>query len=490
MSTAAGLSIIMGATVYLGIVMAIGLYASRNVHSSADFIVAGRRLPLWLCTGTVFATWFGSGTLVGAAGAAYSRGISGVLSNPIGSALCLVLAGLFYVRVLRRMRLLTVPDLFRVRFGTTAEVLSAVCIIPAYVGWVGSIFVAFGFMLNAITGIDTTTAILIGAGVTLLYTFAGGMWAVSLTDFFQAVVIIAGLLVLYPLVIGDVGGLGGLAASAPAGHFSVLPDSTLKDWLWFVQALLVIGVGNIASQDLMQRAFGARSEAVGQWSMYLAAGLYASVASLPVLFGIAGSVLLPDLANPELVLPTLGMTYLHPVAMALFAGALFSALMSSADGGVLAPASVFSENILRVARPGLTDRQLLRSSRMGIIAVGIAGVLTALYFHNVYQLMVKSFSILFVGLIIPMTAAIYWKRCNGPAAVASIIVGILSWLTLEWVGTAYPPDLIAAAIGLLALVTVTLITSERHPPLPLADIDGNRLAYRERLGTLRFPLRE
>jgi len=125
-----------------------------------------------------------------------------------------------------------------------------------------------------------------------------------------------------------------------------------------------------------------------------------------------------------------------------------------------------------------------------IIAVGIAGVLTALYFQNVYQLMVKSFSILFVGLIIPMTAAIYWKRCNGPAAVASLVVGILSWLALEWIGTAYPPDLIAASVGLLTLVAVTLMTSERHPPLPLADIDGNRLAYRERLGVLRFPLRD
>ena len=86
MSPEPSVYVIVGAVAYLLVLMVVGFYASRNIRSSADFIVAGRTLPLWLCAATVFATWFGSGTLVGAAGAAYSRGISGVLSNPIGSA--------------------------------------------------------------------------------------------------------------------------------------------------------------------------------------------------------------------------------------------------------------------------------------------------------------------------------------------------------------------------------------------------------------------
>ena len=478
--------ILMGSVVYLVVLMAVGFWASRNVHSRADFIVAGRSLPLWLCVATVFATWFGSGTLIGAAGAAYTNGIRGVLSNPIGSAICLVVAGLFYVRLLRRMRLLTLPDLFRTRFGATAEVLAAICIIPAYVGWVASIFVAFGYVLHTVAGVDTTLAIVIGAGVTLMYTFAGGMWAVSVTDLLQAVIIIVGLLVLYPLVMGDVGGLAGLVQAAPAGSFAFFPEGGLREWLWFTQALLVIGLGNVASQDLLQRVFGARTESVAQWSMYLAAILYFTIAMLPVLFGIAGRVLLPEIADPELILPTLGLRYLHPLAMALFTGAMFSALMSSADGGVLAPASIFSENLLRVARPNLTDKQLLAAIRVAILVVGAAGLITALYFQNVYQLMVKSFSILFVGLVIPMTAALYWRRCNGPAAVSSLVTGMASWLALEWLATPYPADLLAAGIGLVTLVVVTLATSERVPPLPLTDVDGKQLTYQDRLGVIGF----
>ena len=95
--------ITIGALIYVAILVGISIFASRSVQNSADFIVAGRRLPLGLCVFTVFATWFGSGTLIGAAGAAYSGGFRGVLANPFGSALCLLLAGIFYARVLRRL---------------------------------------------------------------------------------------------------------------------------------------------------------------------------------------------------------------------------------------------------------------------------------------------------------------------------------------------------------------------------------------------------
>jgi len=479
--------IVTGALAFAAMLFIVGFWVSRNIRTNSDFIVAGRRLPLWLCIFTVFATWFGSGTLIGAAGAAYDKGILGVLSNPIGSALCLFLSGLFYVRFLRRMRLLTLPDLFRRRYGRTAELLCSFCVIPAYIGWVGSIFVAFGYVMHTTLGLNTTHAILVSAAVVIVYTFAGGMWAVSLTDFLQALVIIIGLLILFPLVLKDLGGFAGLYARAPSGHFDLLPAGTFKDWLWFMQALLVIGVGNIASQDLLQRAFSSRDEKVAQWSMYFTTFLYLSIAMIPVLLGIAGSVLMPGIADPEYILPALGMKYLPPVAMALFVGALFSALMSSADGGILAPASIFGQNILRILSPRIREKSILWSTRWAILVIGLLGLATAFYFQNVYRLMVKSFSILFVGLVVPMTAAIYWKKANTPGAVASIVSGMASWLFLEAIHSAYPADLMAAGIGLSAMIGVTLLTQKKHPATPMTDMDGKPLEYRDRLGILGFP---
>jgi len=198
---------------------------------------------------------------------------------------------------------------------------------------------------------------------------------------------------------------------------------------------------------------------------------------------------MPNIADPEFILPKLGMKYLHPVGMALFVGALFSALMSSADGGILAPASIFSQNILKKFKKNLTEKQILWSIRWAILAVSILGLITALYFQNVYKLMVKSFSILFVGLVIPMTAALYWKKTNNPAAISSILAGVGSWIFFELVQSTYPADLIAAGIGLITLIVVTLATEKKIPARPLTDIEGNELEYKDRLGILGFPLK-
>ena len=133
--------------------------------------------------------------------------------------------------------------------------------------------------------------------------------------------------------------------------------------MWFLQALFIIGFGNIASQDLLQRAFSSRDEKVAQWSMYITTFLYITIAMIPVMLGIAGSVLMPEISDPEFILPALGIKYLPPLAMAVFVGALFSALMSSADGGILAPASIFSQNILKTFKKNVEEKQFLWATR-------------------------------------------------------------------------------------------------------------------------------
>ncbi|SVD97368.1 uncharacterized protein METZ01_LOCUS450222, partial [marine metagenome] len=173
--------VLVGLGLYVLIMLGIGLYASRKVRGAADFIVAGKRLSLVLCTGTLAATWFGAGLCIGAASAAYSGGMMAVVPDPFGAALCLFLAGLFYVRLMRRMGLMTVASFFTSRFDGRAGLLASLCTIPAYVGWVAALMVAFGRILQSIAGLDPTIGILVAAAVVLAYTFAGGMWAVTLT---------------------------------------------------------------------------------------------------------------------------------------------------------------------------------------------------------------------------------------------------------------------------------------------------------------------
>ena len=115
---------------------------------------------------------------------------------------------------------------------------------------------------------------------------------------------------------------------------------------WFLCTdWLVIGLGNLAGQDLIQCSLSSRDEKVAYRSAYLAGLLYITVGLIPVFLGLAGSVILPNLANPDLVMMELALKYLPEAALILFVGALVSALLSSADSALLAPASVVGWDI-------------------------------------------------------------------------------------------------------------------------------------------------
>jgi len=477
-------TVALGVGIYLVALLAVGCFSSRRVHSSVDFVIAGRRLSLPLCTATLFATWFGGGTCLGAAGAAYNQGLLGVIADPFGAALCLFLAGLFYVRMLRRMRLITLADFFLVRFGPTAEFLSAFLTIPPFLAWTGAQFVALGYVLHTLTGIDTTVAIVTGALVVLAYTLMGGMWAVSITDFFQAIILIVGLLILVPSVLSDAGGWAAIHAKLPEGHLAFVPENTFADWTWYVEAWLIVGLGSIPSQDLLQRSLGARDERVAQNSAYLAGLLYVVIGAVPVLLGLAARLVLPEIADPEMVLPQLGLKYLNPVGAALFVGALLSAIMSSADSALLAPATVFTENMLKRWMPSITSEQELRATRWALLLAVCISLAFALWFQNVYRLMVDSMAVGLAALIAPFTAGIYWKRANAPAAVASIVAGLTGWAVALAVQSTYPAASMGAVVSLATLVIVVRATGKSTPAEPLRDLEGRELRYADRLGVL------
>lgn len=474
--------VLIGLGVYLLFMVGIGLVASRRVHDSADFIVAGKRLGLVLCTGTLAATWFGGGLCIGAASAAYNGGFLAVIADPFGAALCLFLAGLFYVRVLRRMGLMTVASFFTSRYSPNAGVAASLCTVPAYVGWVASLMVAFGRILQSLTGLDPTLAICIGAGVVLVYTVAGGMWAVTLTDFVQLTILVTGMVVLTPVLLHDMGGWSALAAQIPAERFHLYPRGDSTAWLSYARGWLVIGLGNLAGQDLIQRALSSRDEKTAYRSAYLAGGLYVTVGLLPVLLGMAGAVVLPDLANPDLVMMELALRYLPTAALILFTGALVSALLSSADSALLAPASVLGWDLLRFLRPHASERLCLNTSRLAVLVLGLVSLGLALHKATVYELMVDSWSVLLATLFVPLTAGIWWRHANGPGALAAVVTGLVVWIITMQVAPDLPGDLLAVPLAVLALVGVSLATASSHPPRPLRADDGTELAYADRLG--------
>jgi Na+/proline symporter len=238
--------IFIGVSIYMLIMLGVGAYASKKTHSLTEFMIAGRGMSLGVCSLTVIATWFGGGMMLGGAGAAYDDGMMGVIEDPWGGALALLLIGFFFARMFRRLRMTTVVDFMEQRFGKVASYGMAITTLFANIVWVGAMLVAFGVVFEALTSIPLEAGIIGGAIVIFIYTAVGGMWAVALTDSVQMVIIMVGLVVLLVTVLIDVGGWSTISPQLPEDTFRMLPfENTGEQWLNYLRAWTIIGVVDI-----------------------------------------------------------------------------------------------------------------------------------------------------------------------------------------------------------------------------------------------------
>ena len=477
--------IFIGVGIYLLMMLVIGAYATTKATSATDFIVAGRRMPIWICSATLVATWYGGGTMMGASGASYEDGFLGVIADPFGGALVFFIVGFFFVRLIRRLRLLTFIDFFENRYGKTASTIAAIASIASNIGWNGGLLVAFGYVFESLTGVPLEIGIIGGAAVVFIYTVAGGMWAVALTDFLQMIIMAVGLVLLLVVVLIDAGGWGNIGPHLPEDTFRMIPtENTAVVWLNYIRAWLIFGVADVTAQTLLQRAFSAKNEQVAQNSFYLAGFGHLSLGLIPVTLGLIASVTMPGLVDPETVIPQLAIAHLHPVAIAIFVGALLAAIMSSADSTLLAAASVFSNNILPLFKPQASDQLRLLVTRAAIPIFGIIAIYVALEVKAVYDLIMDANSVMLVCVVVPFIVGVWWRRANRTGALASMAMGFITWFLAILFAPELPGDLLGLMTGLLTMLIVTPLTQKTDPPTRLLNIDGEEVEMKDRLGTL------
>lgn len=465
--------------------LAIGVFASRRTHTATEFIVAGRRLPLFLCTATIIATWFGGGTIMGASGAAYDKGLLGVVADPFGAALALFIVGLFFARIFRRLRLLTHIDFVDQRYGKTAATITAVAQLVSNIGWVGAMLVAFGLVFESLTGTPLQVGIMGGALIIFIYTTVGGMWAVALTDSYQMGIILVGLVVLLTVVLLDVGGWSSISSQLPANTFRFVPlHHDWEHWLNYLRLWFIFGLADVASQSLLGRAMSAKTERIAQNSFYVAAFGYLVFGMIPVLLGIIASVTMPALPDSESVIPALALAHLHPVAVAIFVGAILAAIMSSCDSALLASASVTSRNLFPLFVRSPTDRQILLVSRVAIPVYGVVAIVVAMKAQVVFDVMIDANLLTLTAIVVPFFLAVWWKKANRTGALSAMVVGVSAWLITGVVAPELPGDLIGLGASLVTMLLVSSLTQEMDPPREVRDIDGNVVELGNRLGTL------
>ncbi|ERM80894.1 sodium:solute symporter [Rhodonellum psychrophilum GCM71 = DSM 17998] len=440
--------------------MAIGAWSSKLVKNSNDFVLAGRQLPLFLSASALFATWFGSETIFGASSEYLENGLQGVIEDPFGGALCLILFGIFYLKPMYRMNVLTIGDVYKRIFGKKVEFVASIFMIPAYFGYVAAQLVALSLIFSSIADISMLQGILISGGIVVFYTFLGGMWAISITDFIQTTLIVVGLIWVAVMVAQQAGGVMPILESAPEGSFQFFPDANPISWINYLGAWMIIGLGSIPSQDIYQRVMSAKSEKVAVRSTYLAGGFYVTFGLLPLFIALGAKYLYPEiyLENKQMLLPEMVLRHGGLHVQILFFGALISAIMSTTSSGLLAPAAIVSENLIRPYFGGkLKDKHFLWILRLNIIVVAIIATLLAQWKSNIYELVAEASILMLVSLFVPLTAGLYWKRASEMGALLSIVLGMISYLAFSTLELPIYPHIAALCVSALSMLCGSLI---------------------------------
>ncbi len=430
--------------VYLLISICIGLYASRKVHSANDYITAGRHLGMPDVLSMVFATWFGAETVLGISATFLKEGARGLISDPLGASICLVMFGLVFALPLYRMKLLTLGDFFRLRYGPRTELVVSICIMLSYLGWVSAQITALGLVFNVLSQdmISLTQGMAIGASVVIFYTIFGGMYSVAATTFIQMIVIVVGLLIVSAMAGNMAGGISAVIAKASAeGKLSFLPSFNAVDMLSWVAALVTMALGSVPQQDVFQRVNSSRSERVAVWGTTLGGASYFFFAAVPIFLGFAASMIDPEMTkqlmanDSQLVLPTLVTKYMPFWVQVVFFGALLSVIMSTASGTLLAPSVTFAENIIRNRMSGMPDVVMLLVTRLTVLAFGLLVTLYAMFTsQSIHGMVENAYRITLAGAFVPLAAGLFWKKANNTGAALSISMGLGAWILLEIFG--------------------------------------------------------
>jgi len=460
---------------YLLVTIAIGLWAARRVHNAKDYVVAGRSLPLYMNTATVFATWFGAETVLSVSAEFAKSGMGGIIADPFGSSFCLVIVALFFARAFYRMDLLTIGDFYRKRYGRSMELGTSVVIAISYLGWTAAQLTALGLAFSTLTGgaVSLQNGIILGAVVVLGYTIWGGMWSVAMTDLFQSVMIIVGV-VLIAWVVGDMAGGPAkvIAAASEAGRFEFWPKAGTKEWLAFGTAFLTLAIGSIPQQDIFQRVTSAQNEKTAVLGTFLGGVVYFSFAFVPIYIVYAGLMLDPSLGNllstedareMQQILPSFILSRTPLWIQVLFFGALLSAILSTASGAIIAPTSLCTENIIKPRFPHMSDRQFLLTLRLVLVSFTLAALLFALNSKKtMYDMVQSAYTVTLVSAFVPLAAGVFWKRANNVGAIMSAIFGLLAWLAAEMLAgdATVPPPLVGLGFSIFGMVMGSFIPRE------------------------------
>jgi solute:Na+ symporter, SSS family len=420
---------------YSVLLMALGIFISRRVKNSSDFLVAGRSLGPGRLFATFLAANIGAGSTVGATGLGYRFGLSAwwwVGSAAVGSMLLSQFLGPRLWIIARKHGLATLPDYLEFRYGKSVKALISVLF------WCGSLAIlaaqilAISTILNTVAGIPKWEGCVIGGTVAIVYCTAGGLMSSSFVNMFELAVTMSGLLLAVPFAIHTLGGWSHVhelvtahkSSEAAAGSmFNIVGvgSKQLFAWIAFLVPSFMISPG------LVQKVYAARDVRTVRLGVGLNSVGQAFFAFVPPLLGLCAFAAFPHLASPDSALPSV-MKFLLPGWLGVWTlASIFSAELSATDAILFMLSTSLAVDLYKTfLNPSVSQRKLLIVSRITSICAGVLGILLAMILPSVITAVSIFYVLMAVSLFVPVLAGLYSRRVLSSAALASILAAVIA----------------------------------------------------------------
>jgi SSS family transporter len=454
-----------------------GKFVSTKVKTSDDYLIADRNINFGLIVGTVFASFWGGGTIIGASGEAFHGGIYAVIGDPFAAGLGLILLGFLFVKPLRKLNLKSIGELYKERFGQNTSYLASALMIPTYIIWTAVQLLAIGKILNVMFNVNFILVFVISAIVISIFTYLGGLVAVVWTDAIQMIIIFIGLIIILYIGIKTVGGVNSLTVKTPVDYWNIAPKAfSFKEITVYIALWAGMSLGNVPSPDLAQRALMAKNEKVASRGMITAGLLYWIVGLIPIVLALIGITLVnqgkidANLINSdsELLIPIMAKYLLNPVLLGVFIASLVAAILSSASTSLFATAVLMSNDIfMPLMKKYKPQRHFdeLKTTRIFVLFACLLGVLVGLLSNQIYDLTIFAFTLQLGMLFFPFVLALKSKKVNRYGIIAGMFVGIFINLFGCFINKTLVPEpfefytLFPALANLITIITISHFTN-------------------------------
>ena len=454
------MSYIIAIGAYLFLLMIYGLViAHKKVKTADDMVTGGHRIPFIILVGSLLATWCGGGGITGNASIIYNGGpwVGAITfaAPPIGIILLYFIAG-----KVRKSNKVTVPEIMGARYGQSASIISAVCVMLAYVGVLATQLKAAAdilVLLCSSSGVEISRglALVICTTIIVVITVGGGLVSVAYSDAISALIMIGGFFIAIPILISVANAQG---AVLPPEKTTLTGGMSGWELLGYFLPSLALMLGD---QNMLQRFASAKNSTEAKKSNI---GMF--IGEILVIVSIIAVVtqaarLYPTLDTPSNVIFQVSVDYLPMAFGALIMCACMAFIVTTADSYLLSSATNLTNDIyVKYIRKDATDKQKMPVLRGTIVVFSVIAVALTLYFPTVLSLQMTAYTMYGAAITPAILFALFSKKVTPAAGIAGILVGGLATIVWTLMGTPYGIQcaIVAVPASVIAILVVSAVT--------------------------------